>query len=437
MPATPPRATAALRQLRLGTALGVCAAAGLLAAADPAGAAPAYRVRTLASGLANPRGMAIAPDGSLFLTEAGRGGSGPCIDPRPGVTLCYGDTGALGRFDRKTNLYSRALTGLPSLADQSRASTEGTGLQDVAFDASGRLFGVFGLGADPALRPSSGSSIFGKTVSIDLAKGSYTALADIAGFEASQNPDGPELNSNPYALVVRGGDTYVTDAGGNTLVKADSANDVTGVNVFQEKTVTTSHLPFPFPLPEISSQAVPTGMTVGPDGALYITQLTGFPFAPGSASVFRYDFSNPVTTFATGFSTLIDIAAGPDDSLYLLQYRDDFFAKNPRGSILRLGLDGRVETLFDDLASPTGLAVGRDGTIYVANDGDGVNGELLELTPVPAPAPLPLLGVGVAFAQARRLRRRCGGLSRRRSARARPSGHPGTASAGDRPSPGR
>ncbi|MCP9797855.1 ScyD/ScyE family protein [Cyanobium sp. Lug-B] len=434
-----PRTTASrqppLRQGQglLGLVLG--AWAGLLAAGAPADAAP-YRARTLVTGLENPRGLTIAPNGNLVLSEAGRGGSGPCILAGSGNTLCYGTTGAVGQFDRSTNVYSRALANLPSLAVQSSPLfPEGTGIQDLAFNGSGQLFGVFGFGANPTLIPAAGSPLFGRTVAIDLAAGSLTPLADIAGFEATQNPDGQDLNSNPFALVVRGDDTYVTDSGGNSLVKADAANQVSLVNVFPEELVSTSHLPFPFPFPEVPAQAVPTGMTIGPDGALSITQLSGFPFAPGSADVFRYDFTNPVTRFAGGFSNLIDIAAGPDEALYLLQYSNDFFGP-PSGSVLKLGLDGSVRTIFDDLVSPTGLAVGRDGTIYVANNGDGVNGALLALTPVPTPGPLPLLGVGVAFAQARRLRRRCGGLNPARSARARRPAPPAIASGGDHPSPG-
>jgi hypothetical protein len=435
-----PRTTASrqrpLRQGQglLGLALGAWAGAGLLAAGAPADAAP-YRARTLVTGLENPRGLTIAPNGNLVLSEAGRGGGGPCLVAGSGNTLCYGTTGAVGLFDRSTNVYSRALANLPSLADQSSPLfLEGTGLADLAFNGSGQLFGVFGFGANPTLIPAAGSPLFGRTVAIDLAAGSLTPLADIAAFEATQNPDGQDLNSNPFALVVRGDDTYVTDSGGNSLVKADGANQVSLVNVFPPELVTPPPLPFPLP-PEFPAQAVPTGMTIGPDGALYITQLSGFPFAPGSADVFRYDFTNPVTKFAGGFSNLIDIAAGPDDALYLLQYSDDFFGP-PSGRVLRLGLDGSVRSIFDDLVSPTGLAVGRDGTIYVANDGDGVNGELLALTPVPTPGPLPLLGVGVAFAQARRLRRRCGGLTRARSATARRPVPPATANGGDRPSPG-
>lgn len=181
-----------IQRLRiLGLALGACASAGLLSAVEPATAAPAFRVRTLATGLENPRGMAIAPDGNLFISEAGRGGSGPCITPRPNITLCYGETGAVGRFDRATNVYTRALANLPSLAVQSSPLfPEGTGLQDLAFDGAGHLYGVFGLGADPNLIPTSVSTVFGQTVAINLATGSMTTRAAIAAHEAAQNPDG-------------------------------------------------------------------------------------------------------------------------------------------------------------------------------------------------------------------------------------------------------
>jgi glucose/arabinose dehydrogenase len=47
-------------------------------------------VRTLATGLDNPRGLAFAPDGALYVTEAGRGGGGPCFPApdAPGEEVC-------------------------------------------------------------------------------------------------------------------------------------------------------------------------------------------------------------------------------------------------------------------------------------------------------------------------------------------------------------
>jgi hypothetical protein len=388
-------------------AIGACTFASLLALGAAAEAAPTYKVRTLATGLESPRGVAIAPNGNLVLSEAGRGGNGLCLTGGSGNSVCYGTSGALGLFDFSTNSYSRAITGLPSLARQtSPLYDDATGLNKLTFNGSGQLIGVFGNEGGASPFPGPEGQWFGRTVSIDLAGGTVTPLADITAFEVSNNPHNTAIDSNPWDLVVSGSDTFVTDAAGNSLLKADSANQVSLVHVFPNKNVNTpGNAPPVFP-PVVSAQTVPTGLTIGPDGALYIAQLSGVPFAPGSADVFRYDFMNPVTKFAGGFSNLVDIAAGPDNSLYLLQYRNDFWA-SPAGSILRLGLDGSVETLFSDLASPTALAVAPNGTIYVANNGNGVNGELLQLTPEHVPAPLPILGLGIAWTRARRLRRRC------------------------------
>ena len=41
--------------------------------------------------------------------------------------------------------------------------------------------------------------------------------------------------------------------------------------------------------PDVPMQAVPTGVVRGPDGAIYVSQLTGFPFPIGGARIFRID----------------------------------------------------------------------------------------------------------------------------------------------------
>ena len=398
-----------LQRLRL-LAFGACASASLLALGAAAEAAPTYKAKTLATGLESPRGVAIAPDGNLVLSEAGRGGNGDCLIGGNGNSVCYGTSGALGLFNFSTNLYSRAITGLPSLARQnSGLYDDATGLNKLTFNGSGQLMGVFGNEGGASPFPGPKGQWFGQTVSINLAGSTVTPLANITAFEVSNNPHPTAVDSNPWDLVVRGSDTYVTDAAGNSLVKANSTNQVSLVHVFPNKDVSTPNNAPPGLPPEVSAQTVPTGLAIGSDGFLYIAQLSGFPFAPGSADVFRYDFVNPVTTFASGFSNLVDIAAGPDNSLYLLQYRNDFWASTP-GSILKLGLNGSVETLFSGLTNPTALAVAPDGTIYVTNNGNGIDGELLELKSQPVPAPLPILGLGLAWTQARRLRRRCGGV---------------------------
>ena len=51
------------------------ASVGLLAAGLAAQSGPIV----IMQGLDNPRGLAIGPEGGLYVTEAGRGGSGPCL----------------------------------------------------------------------------------------------------------------------------------------------------------------------------------------------------------------------------------------------------------------------------------------------------------------------------------------------------------------------
>src|SRR5215211_2220468 len=98
--------------VRLARAAAVTAAAAM-ALAVPA-AAHDTGVEVVASGLDNPRGLDLA-DGTLWVTEAGRGGSGPCV-PGPEMTpVCFGLSGALTAVDLPSRTQSRVLKDLPSL----------------------------------------------------------------------------------------------------------------------------------------------------------------------------------------------------------------------------------------------------------------------------------------------------------------------------------
>ena len=66
------------------------------------------------TGLDNPRGLAFAPNGALWVTEAGRGGSGPCAMNAAGENRCYGNTGAVSQLWKGKQ--SRVAEGMPSHA---------------------------------------------------------------------------------------------------------------------------------------------------------------------------------------------------------------------------------------------------------------------------------------------------------------------------------
>jgi hypothetical protein len=358
------------------------------------------------TGLRNPRGLVIAPDGRLLVSEAGSGGpasSGPCINSGAGNTLCFGATGALGSFDPSTGSYARPLEGLPSLA--TAAGEEGSGLSDLTYDGL-NLLGVISFGGNPNQLSSSGSALFGQLVAIDLAAGTITARASISQYELDKDPDSNGLNSNPYALAVLGTKTLVTDAGGNTLLSVNEDNDVDLVVSYPSQNVPLPpFLPSP-PLPNpYPAQAVPTGLATSGD-YVYSAEFSGFPFVAGSADIYRTDATGTTRLFATGFTSISDIAFGPEGDLYILEYATNFFDPAPSGNLLRLSADGLSRDLLaTGLTRPTGLAVDARGRVYVANNGDGTNGELLRLTQE-VPGPLPILGLAAAFRQAKRLRRR-------------------------------
>ncbi|WP_158248087.1 ScyD/ScyE family protein [Paracoccus sp. SY] len=332
-------------------------------------------------GLANPRGLSFGPDGWLYAAEAGTGGDGPSIVSGDGQTVSFGLSGKVTRY--RSGVQEAVIDGLPSLAPAGGFGA--TGAHDLAF-LDGVLHVVLGFGANPALRANlasvPGSELLGRVVSVSGS--TVSAVADLAAFELANDPDG-EPNSNPFSLVALADRLVVSDAGGNDLltVGQDGAIAIKAV------------------LPQGSFQPVPTGATVGPNGDILVGQLTGFPFPLGGANVFAVDGAGMIDVFATGFTNLIDVAYG-NGKLYALEFdSDSLLGPNTTGSLFEIGEDGLKRLVFGGLNSPTGLAIGADGNIFVAESGvSPTDGRVIQLAPVPLPASLPLLAGGMAFAVA-------------------------------------
>ena len=144
------------------------------------------------------------------------------------------------------------------------------------------------------------SALYGKLLEV-RKHGRVSEIADLWAFENENNPDeevgNALVDSNPVDVLARpGGHFYVADAGGNTLLSVSRDGEVEVLSLFPN--VST---PPPFPGDNIDMNAVPTGVVAGPDGALYMSQLTGFPFPVGGANVFRvHARSGEYTTYAGG-----------------------------------------------------------------------------------------------------------------------------------------
>jgi hypothetical protein len=324
-------------------------------------AADAATTTVIASGLNNPRGLAFGPDGTLYVAEAGTGGSGPCITNSEPSFVCFGNTGSITQV--RQGRQTRIATGLPSLAAVGGGGA--TGPHDVSTIGNGGLHVSIGMGAPPANTAPGGALAgtgLGTVIRLDGRSGHWKVVADLAAYEAAVNPDGTDLDTNPYGLLTVGGHTYVADAGGNSVLEVSESGRVSTVAGFPQA---MANLPFP-PFTPVSMDPVPTAVALGPDGLLYAGQLTGFPFPVGGSTVWRLGPGGPVS-FRTGFTNVVDITFGPDGSLYVVEIDSSGLALPPDmiGSLIKVAQDGTKTTVVDGLFSPGGVAFDRNGTPYV------------------------------------------------------------------------
>lgn len=351
------------------------AAAALAAAAlavPAAASAGAPKIDVIARGLDNPRGLAVLPGDSLLVAEAGRGGPGPCIPGAEGSPVCLGATGAVSAvfrspFGRRYRQH-RIVDGLPSLVSE---RGEATGPHDVALSRRGGLLVTLGLGANPARRAElgEGGALLGQLVSAKPF-GRTRPIADLAAFEAAEDPDkglpGTNPDTNPYGVLATDDGAFVTDAGGNDVLRVSRHGDIRPIAVFPPRFV-----PGPAPGSQIPMQFVPTTVTRGPDGALHVGQLTGFPFPVGGSKVWRLERGEEPEVVAEGFTNVIDIAFDRRGRLHVLEiFKNGLLADppDPTGRLVRVERDGsHTEIASDGLFAPGGLAFGRHGAIYVSN----------------------------------------------------------------------
>lgn len=353
----------------------VCCALALAAVAVPATASAHGgghghgNVRVLAEGLSSPKGVATNADGDPVVAQ---GAFGP-----PGPVLVFPQRGP----DRGTSI----------------PATDPVNLTDVAISPKDDT----GWGIGPGEVPE---HVY---LYHQLSDGTVVTVLDITAYQATDpdpvDQDGIPEESNPYGLTIdRRGNALVADAAGNDLLKVTPSGEVRTVARFDLELVKTSHLPpemgvFP---PKITAEAVPTSVTIGPDGAIYVGTLNGFPFRPGAAKVWRIDPradgvlcsvntpSHGCKVHARGLTAIQDIAFGPKDhKLYVLELAKDgvlaFEAgfetgQFPPAVLLKVSRHGRTELAKGELSQPGGLAFSRHGKLYVT-DGTFGNGRLLRV----------------------------------------------------------
>jgi len=334
--------------VRLVRTLGACAlaCAALAAGAGSAGAKTASQPVVVINHVDNPRGLAFAPNGTLYAAAAGRAGT-QCLAPDE----CVGLTSAV--WKRSNGKNSRLVSNLPSAGGKDGSFT--VGVDGVSVAPDGSVFAIETSAGQDGLPPGFPPrwDTLGHLLRI-WPNGRITKVAAIDQYEWDHNPDGAQLDSDPYAvLALSSHRQLVADAAGNDILE-----------VIDGKISTFAVLP----KNQWGGEAVPTSLAKGPDGAIYVGELGGEGTKAGGSRVWRIQPGHKPTVFRTGFTAITGIAFGRSGALFVTQLTQDPVNFTPDGDVVRVSPSGaRTHLGSGQLQFPAGLAIGPSGGVYVSN----------------------------------------------------------------------
>lgn len=261
------------------------------------------------------------------------------------------------------------------------------GVADVEMIRANDLWAITGLPPEDGL-PAGSQSVYRVT------QGVPGVVADLGAYEAKFNPDGGEIDSNPFDIASMGaGSALVADAGANDVLLVHKGGKVAVVAVFPQQLASTANLkhlagcPDPAPgfefacdLPDaIPADTVPTSVAIGPDGAYYVGELIGFPAPTGESKVWRIEpgtrnadcgTSPACSVVVEGLTSIVDLAFGPDGTLYVVEMDEASWLAAELGIPTGGTVDacdvttGDCSVVAADLPLPSAVAVAATGRVY-------------------------------------------------------------------------
>jgi hypothetical protein len=357
----------------------VVASCGALIAPFAAGAASASPAKSskgpvvVVSGLNNPRQLSLVNGDVLLIAEAGKGGDLATVNDPEGGVNGLGFTGSisavLGPAWAHGQHPHRIVRGLLSAA--------------AAEDSEGGPKGSFALGPDGVSAKSLHKigimeTTFGPTLPAPVQSatgrdghllvtspfGRIRPIADIAAFEANHDPDHMGVDSDPYAVLAYGNGWLVADAAGNDVLRVDKWGHISVFHVFRNVTTGACAGQFDPAPPFAGCHFVPTSLATDRWGNVYVGGLSSL--TPGEAQVVKLDKWGHTRKVWKGFTSVTGVAVGHDGSLYVSQlFADPAHPESQPAPGVLTRVHGNYRTSVD-VPLPAGVAVDRHNNVYVS-----------------------------------------------------------------------
>ncbi|KAB2866014.1 MAG: ScyD/ScyE family protein [Anaerolineae bacterium] len=320
--------------------IGVLCLALIFIAANALPTAAQDGPQSLVSGLNSPRALYVADDGTVYVVEAGMGGTTPTGMTGPsGLEALSGATGRVSTLAEDGTL-TPVLSDLPSV---DLGGSETAGPTAVAVTESS-LWVMFNGG--PMSHP-----LYFSLVELDAATHRIKTSIDLFSYEATENPDGKEVDCNPIDFAIaEDGTIYIVDAGGNDILTWTAEDGLQTLMVWE-------------------NNDVPTSIDLGPDGNLYISFLTPFPFPEGGARIDVISPDGDLVKQYTGLTLAVNVAVTDDGAIYAVEFGRFDLSIADADTSPWVPNSGRVVMVSDDGVTP--VAEGLNFPYALAQDADG------------------------------------------------------------------
>ena len=303
---------------------------------------PTPHVSVYADSLIAPIGMTLLADGTLVVAEDGTG----LRDDSAGVSLDY------------TGWPSRPLSLRPAQHANS-GDLAGAPLVGLSPDGATLYIGNFGVGhlwsyALSDEEQANGIRLPERALTTDdlgVAMERLNNVLVVNPFDITFDPDGVPV---------------VTDSTGNGVAKENPDGTTRFIQRFDQ---------LPNPVRETDPiEAVPTGIQrIGEE--YFVTLTGGCPYPEGGGKLVAIDEERNQRTVVDGLNMPIDVALGPDGTIWLLEFARftpdaDCFSGTgyqvETGRLSRLMPDGTLETVLDGLNYPGAVLPAPDGSLFIS-----------------------------------------------------------------------